>query len=329
MRIQIKNSNISILLLLLGFLILGNTIFAQNAQESYQKQLLQALNTGNFTETAHNIVNKIQKLDAYEELLKSLLVQPAISVSQKLIVLQELLLFFEATGRWTDVCMTYETIKNIRQLGNKENIQYAIALFFIGDYEKSELILSTISAEQEYSEYKKLLAAWILYEKSYKDLKFQEIIQLTNSENWYIKISALQLLINSSEGETRDTYAEKMRSITQSDNSFYSSINMYMLSLSMIMSQKAQVSQTTEYLDDTSKKQDPEVIILQAGAFSKYENALNFQKKLQSLGIPSKIVQRSKDAVFLVLIYSSLNDFQTITIKLKEAGIEAWITNEP
>lgn len=326
---RLKKSNSGKIIMFASLLLIGSRLFAQTAQDTYQKQLLQALAHGKFSETAHAIVNKIQKLDTYEELLNSLLVQPSLSVNQRVIVLRELLLLFEAMGRWTDVCITYDTIKTTQPLEDREKIQYAIALFLIGEYEKSEFALSTVSTDQEYAEYKILLMSWIIYAKSYKTINMQELIQLTHSENFYIKISALQLLTYISDSDACAIYTESIRSHTQTDYTLYSSISTYMLSLSMLLSQKTQTAQTTVSIENTSNKQETEIIILQAGAFSKYENALNFQKKLQILGISSNIIQRAKDSVFLVLIYSSVQEYQTITIQLKEAGIEAWVTNEP
>lgn len=329
MKKQQKNNKIHKNLIIIFFWIVGSVLFAQNTQiTAYQKQLIQALSNGNFPETAHAVSNKLQKLDVYEELLKSLLPLDALTNSQRILVLKELLSLFEVMGRWTDVCDCYNKIQKLKQLEPIEILQYAIASLIIGEYEKCSVLLSTIQ-DTEYAEYKRLLNFWILYATSYQTIALKEVEQLALSNNAYIKISSLQLLSYLGDDKASQKYMTNLQEVTTTDYSFYTGIQTYMLSFSMIAAQKISAREEIQSKDSTSVSQASDAVILQAGAFSKYENAVTLQKKLESMGIVSKIVQRTKDSIFLVLIYTSTKDFQTITVKLKEAGIEAWITNDP
>lgn len=305
-------------------------LHAQNSLTSaYQKQLIQALADGSFSETAHAVSNKLQRLDVYVELLTSLLPLDALSNSHKTLVLRELISLYEVLGRWTDVCDSYSKLQKLKNLEPAENLHYAIALLLIGEYEKCSSLLSAIPDNGEYAELKRLLRFWILYATSYQAIAIHEVEQLARSNNVYVKISALQLLSSIADEKAAQKYILSLQDITATDFSFYSGIQPYMLSFSLITAQKASAHVVVQKTESVPVSQTSDTVILQAGAFLKHENAVSLQKKLESIGITSKIVQRAKDAIFLVLIYTSMTSFQTITVKLKEVGIEAWITTEP
>ncbi|GEM_PF-6461587 len=329
MKKQQKSKTIHNTFTIIFFLIMSSVLFAQSSQiTDYQKQLIQALANGNFPDTAHMLCNKLQKLDVYEELLKSLLPLNSLTKSQKILILKELLSLFEALGRWTDVCDCYNSIQKLKQFEPGEILQYAIASLIVGDYEKCSSLLSALH-DTEFTEYKRLLNFWILYATSYQTIDINEVEQLVFSKNIYIKISALQLLTYLGDEKAYQKYSAQLEDTTATDFPMFSGIQTYMLSFSMIAAQKPTARIAVQNTDMTSVIQASDTIVLQAGAFSKYENAVTLQKKLESIGIASKIVQRAKDSIFLVLIYTQTKEFQIITIKLKDIGIEAWITNEP
>ena len=304
--------------------------FAQSKElDSYQQLMMQALNTGTFPTQAHSILEKLQDVESYETLVLRLLAVPNLRQEHKLIVLLELLSLYELQQRWSEVPDIYRQLMEIKPQDSNYALQFCIALIASGEAEKAASALGRIPGDDTaIREYKTLLSMWIQFTIYFGKIKEQDILVLANSKNAVIRISSLQLLMLVSHGQNQEDYARVLRAYSEMDYSFFSSVQRYMLSLPLMLAKNPILADS--FGPEQTKPDTPGSgsITIQAGAFSKYENAFKLKEQLEKLGYTVKIIQRTSDSIYLVLVYSETANYQSVILKLKDQGIEAWLVSD-